>query len=224
MKRLIKKRSNGKKMIYAEKYHDNCHDYLKRIYVEAYAMEKYKFLLYEIKTKIPKINICNDTPYDHYADTIVCDQHAVVFGHYQDIFPVLATYALNACVGLVIYVPDHKVGCLAHIDGLPGYSRQSSIDDGLDINFDPVQENMKIIIEYLKLIIFDQQQTPTITEPIIIEYYLIGGIFDLSEVMVNDIIECLNQINDHNQQFLFVFKGRNLLGPEKSIQKYMSRY
>lgn len=197
-----------KKLIYNEKYHDNCHDYLKPFYLEKYAVPEYKPLLYEIRKKIPKINICNDTPSEFYADTIVCDQHAVIFGHYKDIFPVLATYALNACVGLIIYLPEYKIGSIAHIDGLPGYSNKSAIKDKINITFDPVYENIKTILTQIENILEPHIEPKNIY----LEYYLIGGIFDLSEVMIYDIIECIKKF--FNDKYRFKFKGRNILGPE----------
>lgn len=194
-----------KKLIYNEKYHDNCHDYLKKQYIEKYAVEKYKKFLYEIKYSIPKINICHDTDYDLYGDIIVCDQHAVILTNDTDIYPVLATYALNACVGLIFYCKKYRIGALAHIDGLPGYSKQSAIDDGLKIDFDPVSENINLILKNFRNLTKSK-------EKITIEYYLIGGIFELSEVMVYDIVKCLNKINGKNN-FKFQFMGRNILGP-----------
>jgi hypothetical protein len=194
-----------KKLIFNEKYHDNCHDYLKTIYVEKYAVTKYKPLLYDIRKKIPKLNICTDTPYEMYGEVIVCDQHAVIFSYYLDIYPMLATYALNACVALVMYSKEYKVAALAHIDGLPGYSKQSAINDGLNINFDPVYENIKTILKYFRYLCNTNTN-------ISIEYYLVGGIFDLSEVMIHDIINCINMFN--SKKYNFVFKGRNILGPE----------
>ncbi|XWV25623.1 putative chemotaxis protein ched [Tupanvirus deep ocean] len=202
---MLKSSKKIKKLIYNEKYHDNCHDYLKPIYLEKYAVPKYKPLLYNIRQKIPKLNICEDTPFELYGEIIVCDQHAVIFSHHKDVYPVLATYALNACVGLVMYVDKYKVATLAHIDGLPGYSKQSAILDGLNIDFDPVYENIKIILKYIRSLC-------NTNENINIEYYLVGGIFDLSEVMVHDIIECINKFDKSN--FNFEFKGRNILGPE----------
>lgn len=193
------------KIFFNEKYHNNCHDYLKTIYLEKYSDDKYKNLLYEIKNKIPVINICGNTPYYDYSNIIVCDQHAMVFGHHKDIYPILATYALNACIGLIMYSPAFKIGSLAHIDGLPGYSKQSTIVDGFNINFDPIHENIKIILANLRKL---SKTNHTIN----IDYYLIGGIFDLSEVMINDIIECINKID--NKNYNFFFKGRNILGPE----------
>lgn len=204
---VIEKKKYGriKTLIYNEKYHDNCHDYLKPFYLEKYAVPKYKPLLYEILKKIPKVDICEDTPFDLYRDIIVCDQHAVVFGHYKDIYPILATYALNACIGLLMYVPKIKLASLAHIDGLPGYSRESALADGLNIQFDPVYENINTILKYMRYL-------SDTDEIMYIDYYLIGGIFDLSEVMVNDIIECINKLS--NDKYHFIFKGRNILGPE----------
>ena len=201
-----KKSSRTKKLIYNEKYHNNCHDYLKPFYLERYAVPKYKKLLYEIKDKIPKLDICREMPIDLYADTIVCDQHAVIFGQAEDIYPVLATYALNACVGLIMYVPEFNVAALAHIDGLPGYSKESAKSDGIKIDFDPVQENIKMILAYIR----DLCETD---KPILIEYYLVGGIFELSEIMINDIIDCISNMGK-KEEYQFEFKGRNLLGPE----------
>lgn len=194
-----------KKIFYYEKYHDNCHDYLKALYVEKYAMPQYKKLLYQIKEKIPKINICNDTDEHLYTDIIICDQHAVIFAHHADIFFAISTYALNACVALVLYISEYKIGCMTHFDGLPAYSKTSAINDGLEINFDPIEENMKIILRKLRNL---AQTNITLN----IDYYLIGGIFGMSEVMINDIIACVNRINKN--EYRFTFKGRNILGPE----------
>lgn len=197
--------SQKKKLIYNEKYHDNCHDYLKTIYLEKYAVSKYKRILYDIRKNIPKLNICEETPYEKYGDVIVCDQHAVIFGHHLDMFPVLATYALNACVGLVMYIPKYKVGALAHIDGLPGYSEKSAHDDGINIDFSPVRVNIDSILKNIRYLC-------NTNDKIDILYYLIGGIFDLSEVMIHDIIECINTFD--NEKNNFSFEGRNILGPE----------
>ncbi len=198
-------KTHKKKLIYNEKYHDNCHDYLKPFYLEKYAVAKYKSLLYDISKNIPKINICEETPYEKYNDIIVCDQHAVIFGHHLDLFPVLATYALNACVGLVMYNSKYKVAALAHIDGLPGYSKKSAIDDGININFSPVQTNITLMLKNIRNLC-------NTNEKIDIVYYLIGGIFELSEVMIHDIIECINTFDDKKNNFSF--EGRNILGPE----------
>jgi chemotaxis receptor (MCP) glutamine deamidase CheD len=194
-----------KKLIYNEKYHDNCHDYLKPLYLEKYAVPKYKRMLYFIKKNIPKLNICEETPYEKYAEVIVCDQHAMIFSHHMDIFPIVATYALNACVGLIMYSPKHKVAALAHIDGLPGYSEKSAIDDGLKINFSPINSNINIMLKNIRHLC-------NTNDNIEILYYLVGGIFDLSEVMIYDIIECINMFDNNKNNFSF--KGRNILGPE----------
>lgn len=196
-----------KKLIYHEKYHDNCHDYLKSHYLEKYALKKYKELLYDISIQIPKIMICNEMPTELYGDTIVCDQHAVVFSHSKDIYPVVATYALNACVGLVMYVPKYRVASLAHIDGLPGYSKDSAIQDGVKIDFSPVYENLTIILEHLR-------KYCNTNETLGIDYYLIGGIFDMSEIMISDIITAINDTQNNNHKYIFNFRGRNILGPE----------
>lgn len=207
-----------KNIIYSEKYHDNCLDYLKKFYIERYANKKYQSFLYQIKKEIPKVNICTEMKRELYVDTIVCDQHAVIFSYSTDIYPVIATYALNACVGLVMYIPEYKVASLAHIDGLPGYSQQSANNDGLKINFSPVYDNISKILNLLcEIIEFGSgsksgSKSGLETEKIIqIEYYLIGGIFELSEVMVHDIVECINSLSNDKYQFRFV--GRNILGP-----------
>lgn len=201
----MRKSTNMRRLIYHEKYHDNCHDYLKSTYLEKYANLKYKSFLYDIGKKIPKVNICNDTPYEMYGDVIVCDQHGVIFSHHQDIYPIIATYALNACVGLIMYNNEFKVASVAHIDGLPGYSKNSAILDGVDIVFDPVYENIRIMLKHIRGLCVT-------SDNINIDYYLIGGIFDLSEVMIYDIIQCINKIDGNG--FKFIFKGRNILGPE----------
>lgn len=195
------------KTFFNEKYHDNCHDYLKKFYVEKYADTRYKDMLYLIKNKIPKLDICNDTVFDDYGKTVVCDQHAVIFSKSTDKFPIVATYALNACIGLVMYCTKYKVVALAHIDGLPGYSLQSALDDGVKIHFDPVHENIKMLLTVIRNICNTE-------ENLNIDYYLVGGIFNLSEIMVHDIIECINNFEQQNRNYEFYFKGRNILGPE----------
>jgi hypothetical protein len=196
-------------LIFNESYHDNCHDYLRDFYINKYCGKKYIKLIRNIKEKIPIIHICNDTAFDIYGETIVCDQHGVIFSHNLDINPVLATYALNACIGLIFYLPKFKVGCIAHIDGLPGYSKESAIEDGItEIDINPIQSNLKMIISIIRDII------PDINSDLLIEFYLIGGIFELSEIMIHDILECITKMGSTNKNITFIFKGRNLLGPE----------
>lgn len=202
---MNKHRQTKKALIHHEKYHNNCHDYLKTFYLEKYAVPIYKPLLYRIKEKIPKLDICNDLPENRYDDVIVCDQHAVIFGDSRDIYPILATYALNACIGLIMYIPKFCVGTIAHIDGLPGYTKQSAINDGININFDPAHENITIMLKHLRNLCGT-------TEILQIEYYLVGGIFHLSEIMIHDIVKTIDHYPDN--QYKFIFKGRNLLGPE----------
>lgn len=210
---MITKSSRIKKLIFNEKYHDNCHDYLKPANLELYAIPKYKKLLYQIKEKIPKINICADTADNLYADIIVCDQHAAIISHSNDIFYVLATYALNACVAVVMYNSKYKIGCMTHFDGLPAYLAQSARAEGLDIDFDPVTENVKILLDKIYCLAESIGRTDSRIDSIIdIDYYLIGGIFGMSEVMINDIISCIKKMD--KTKFKFVFKGRNILGPE----------
>lgn len=193
-----------------EEYHPNCHDYLKNHYIEMYAQPKYKNLIERIKQNIPVVPICNETNSNMYADTIVCDQHGLIFGCHSDVNPVLATYALNACICLLLYVPKYKVGSLAHIDGLPGYSKESSIEDGIKIDFSPIELNLRLMIAALNKII--EEGNPDSDIILDIDFYLIGGIYELSEVMIHDILQCISQINDSGK-INFNFKGRNLLGP-----------
>jgi len=45
-------------------------------------------------------------------------------------------------------------------------------------------------------------------------FYLIGGIFQLSEIMIYDILQCINNMAKTESEFKLNFRGRNLLGPE----------
>lgn len=189
---------------FSELYHDNCHDYLRKFYIRKYAVEKYASKLLEIAQKIPKFQFCNDIDPELYREIIVCDQHAVIFTHQFDSKPILATYALNACVGLVIYASKYKIASIAHIDGLPGYSRQSAIDDGMtDITTSPVSVNVKHILQTIR-------QIANTGELIELDFWLVGGVFGLSEVMICDIVAELATINGN---YKLNFRGRNLLGP-----------
>ena len=200
------------KLIYNEKYHDNCHDYLKEFYLQRYLVKKYLTLFREIRNTVPLLQICERSNDDIYKETIVCDQHAVVFTHHQDKYPVLATYALNACVSLIMYDKDTHVACLSHMDGLPGYSRLSAKEDGMNINFSPVEFNIDIILSKMANLMPPQK------EQFEFDCYLVGGIFDLSEVMVNDVIEYLGQLSLAKPNFKFILRGRNLLGPENQAR------
>lgn len=202
-----------RQLIFNEKYHDNCHDYLKPRYLELYAVPEYKELLYQIAATIPKLNICTDTPEQTYIDIVVCDQHAVVLTCSTDTNPAIATYALNACIGLILYDPIHKVGALAHIDGLPGYSNQSAIDDGIKIDFSPVKLNLEIILRLFRGL--TTRAGAQASTNLSIDCYLVGGIFHLSEVMINDIMQTLDKFtSDPKSLYTFTYRGRNLLGPE----------
>jgi len=194
---------------FIETYHDNCHDYLKTVYLSQYTMPGYLNIITNIKKSIPIIHICDETSDQLYGHTIVCDQHGVIFSHYQDIYPILATYALNACLGLILYIPKLKIGCVAHFDGLPAYSKESAQSDGIKLNFDPVTENIKIILGNIRLM------APKVNR-FDIDVYLIGGMFNLSEIMINDMINCIKKFN--GKIFQFNFKGRNLLGPENQTR------
>lgn len=196
------------RILFSQKYHDNCHDFLKKTYLEKYANQKYKNFLYDIKNKIPVVNICHELHTDQYSKTIICDQHAVIFGHKADINPILATYALNACVGLVLYSAKYGVGALAHIDGLPGYTQKSALEDNISINFSPVEKNIQLILTNLEMIAKHKSD-----KKFELDFYLVGGIYGLSEVMIHDIIETLLRLQDSGN-YIFNFRGRNILGPE----------
>lgn len=194
-----------KHKLFHEEYHSNCHDYLKKYYLDLYAAPVYKQMLLNIKKKIPIVNICAIIQ-KNYEKVIVCDQHAFIVTHYNDKYPIIATYALNACVGLLMYVKDYGVCSLAHIDGLPGYSIKSATNDNIKIDYDPVRKNILNILKKMR----QMCQTNNIIK---VEYYLVGGIFGLSEIMVHDIIECINDINERNN-YIITFVGRNIMGPE----------
>lgn len=190
---------------FTEKYHNNCHDYLSNYYIERYALKEYIPLLYSIEKNIKLLTICDFIEDKNmYREMIVCDQHAVIFTHNEDINPIISTYALNACIGLLIYEPKLKIASLSHIDGLPGYSNKSALRNNINITYSPVKKNIDSIITLLMYM-----KDPV--EKYDFEYYLIGGIFGMSEIMIHDIIENINQRN--NNKYSFVFKGRNLLGP-----------
>lgn len=140
-----------------------------------------------------------------YEKTIVCDQHGVMFTHSRDRYPIIATFALNACIGLVMHCPKYQVISVAHIDGLPGYSMRSAIDDGVNISFDPVSTNIDMILSIIR-------KLSNTSECLNINYYMIGGIFNLSEIMIHDIIEHVGKIDSN--KYKIKFSGRNLLGPE----------
>lgn len=197
---------NTRKLIYNEKYHDNCFDYLKEYYLQRYLLKEYLNFFRDIRENITLLDICDIAPMNIYGDAVVCDQHAVIFTHHKDRYPVLATYALNACIGLLIYEPNLKIGSLAHIDGLPGYSQQSAVRDGIEIFYSPVEYNINTIIKHLiKMCPRDSYE---------FDYYLVGGIFDMSEIMVYDIVQAIDIIQKQRSHIKFHLKGRNLLGPE----------
>lgn len=198
-----------KSKMFNEKYHDNCHDYVKGYYLERYANRYYIKFLYSLAETVPVVDICKSVDSESYADTIVCDQHAVVFTRKTDYYPIIATYALNACIGLVMYNNKYGVAALAHIDGLPGYSQQSAREDGLAISFSPVQENIDAMMKTIRYL-----TGASLHQPLDIDYYLIGGIFNLSEVMIHDIVEYIGLVENKNKSYRFHLKGRNLLGPE----------
>lgn len=196
-------------MVYKESYHDNCKDYLKKSYIEKFSPKKYKQTLFNISKIIPIIDICTDISPNSYEKTIVCDQHAVIFTDNKDKYTILATYALNACVGLIMYVKEEKIGSIAHMDGLPAYSKLDALDDGIDIDYDPVDYNILFMLN--KIAILSKNKSV-----LNIDFYLIGGVFELSEIMIYSILCSIGKFNHKiidNVLYNFNFVGRNLLGP-----------
>lgn len=175
-------------MDFYEEYHDNCHDYLKPVYIELWAMPEYKKLLYSLM-EIPKLNICAE---ETKGDSIVCDQHAVVFGNANKGKPILATCALNACIAVILYCPNDKTGAIAHFDGLPAYSKESAELAGEKVEFDPIKVNMGMILNKLGKNL---------------KAWLVGGIFGTSEPMLNDIVKFIESVP------WITIEGRNLMGP-----------
>ena len=189
---------------YQEEYHDNCHDYLKSTYIIKHADPRYIEFLNVIKNNIKRINICGDTPVENYGSTLVCDQRCVIISNAYDKYPIIATYALNACVCLILYDRKNKIGAVAHIDGLVGYSNKTANKDGYHIKYSPIARNVEYILEAMRKISGSKKKLK-------IEYYVIGGIFGLSEILVYDIVFCFRSLD--NDRYIFSFKGRNILGP-----------
>lgn len=183
---------------FTKEYHDNCHDFLKPLYIELYAMPGSKAFLYEISNYVPKLDICSEMK--DYDKTVVCDQHAVIMGTSTSDKPILATYALNSCIALVMYSPAHKIGAMTHFDGLPAYFKSTAALAGQKLSFDPIVVNMGMIIEKLK---------NHAKAPLDLKVWLVGGVFGLSELMLRDLITYLAEVKDVKIRL----KGRNLLGP-----------
>lgn len=184
---------------FTKEYHDNCHDFLKPLYIEMYAMTESKKFLYEIANYVPKLNICTDM--SDYDKVVVCDQHAVILGASTTDKPILATYALNACVALVIYCPDHKIGAMTHFDGLPAYFKSTAEKAGQIYDFDPIAVNLGMI--------FSKLENSVKPKPLgCLKVWLVGGVFGLSELMIRDLVTYLAESKEKIK-----LKGRNLLGP-----------
>lgn len=187
-----------------EKYHKNCFDYLTPKYINRYVFYRYKDTIDYIAATVPKLDICQDLPIDDYSKIITCDQHASVFTHTNDPLPIMATRSLNTCICLIMHSPTHNVASMSHIDGLPGFSRRAANDDGMAIDYSPVQRTVAVIVNQLELI-----RNCKIDD---LDYYMIGGVFGLSEIMVHDILQELIRVELESKTKL-VFRGRNLLGP-----------
>lgn len=179
---------------FVKEIQDNCHDYLKPMYIESWAPKEYKDLFYTIANYIPKLNICTEMTFPDYGLAVICDQHAMIFGQASGTKPILATCALNACVSLIIYCPTKKVGVVSHFDGLPGYHQNSAKFAGLDPGFDPVKLNVSMMLR-------------KINSHGLLDIYLVGGVYGLSETMVQDILAFILTLPN------IQLKGRNLMGP-----------
>lgn len=197
------------KPLYIEEYHDNCHDYLIPFYIDKYADSRYIDFLNIIKTNITKLNICRNTNINSYKKTIVCDQHCVVISNSSDKYSILATYALNACMGLILYNKKNKVGAIAHIDGLVGFSNKSAKRDGYNLKYSPIHKNINLILKKMRYLCQS-------TDMLQIDYYIIGGIFGISEILIHDIVYCFNDLDVSS--YSFRFKGRNILGPKNQTR------
>ena len=178
-------------------YIDNCRDYLADVYINKFASVKYRPFLRQVRETVPLLEICLQSPESIYRSTIVADQHAWVVSRATDRYPVIATYALNACIGLVLYQPSKRVAALAHIDGLPGYSLVSARADGQEIDFDPAKRTVCNMLNRMQYLCDERQY----------DAYLIGGIYGLSEVMIHDLMGVL-------RLYGVTVQGRNLLGPD----------
>jgi hypothetical protein len=195
----------NKKLRYHVEFHDNCLDYLAPHYIKQYSEERYQKFLIELSEKIPIINFCQQMDKINYNKTIVCDQHAIIMTHDKDPYPYISTYALNACIGLILYEPQYHLGVICHFDGLPGFSQRSANEDGIIIDYDPFASNMKNVIDNLNYV------TLNTIKHYNFDSYLIGGVYGLSETMIHDMYQYLNN-NFSDATFNFV--GRNLLGPD----------
>jgi hypothetical protein len=190
---------------YHVEFHDNCLDYLAPYYIKQYSEERYQQFLLDLALRVPIINFCQQMIQSDYLRTIVCDQHAIIISHNEDPFPIMSTYALNACIGLILYEPKYHIGVIGHFDGLPGFSQESSIEDGIVIDYDPFASNMGAIMNRVNLM--TNSSIPYYN----FDCYLIGGVYGLSETMIHDMFTYLdNKFRDAK----FNFVGRNLLGPD----------
>jgi len=194
-----------RKLRYHVEFHDNCLDYLAPYYIKQYGEERYQNFLLQLAQDVPIINFCQQMDQADYLRTIVCDQHATIISHYKDPYPFISTYALNACIGLILYEPTYHIGIVCHFDGLPGFSQRSANEDGIIIDYDPFITNMKNIMDQLNYV------TDGKIKYLNFNTHLIGGVYGLSETMIHDIY---NYLNNKFSNARFNFVGRNLLGPE----------
>jgi chemotaxis receptor (MCP) glutamine deamidase CheD len=175
--------------------------------LETYS-KKYHTKLLEIRSKLKKISFCEILPNDSlYKKCVVIDQHCLGVTSALDDYPIITTYALNTCVALILYEPNLKLGALSHIDGLPGYSRNSVIEDiKVDPGFDPASVNIERIIKELIALRPNETQFSFTT-------CLIGGAFGLSETMICDLYDAVNNFNKKEATDCKInLIGRNLLG------------
>lgn len=195
--------------LFTEAIHDNCHDYLKPFYIEIYSDKRFKVLLYEIASRVDTLNICTELSRYDYEKVVLCDQHAFVTGRGDSNKPLLATYGINVCMSLILYAPGFNVGCVSHFDGLPGYSKESATKHDYKLSFSPVKRNIDAMLSSVR-------KCCNAKGKILVDFYLVGGIFNMSEVMLHDILEYLASIQ--GKEYQLVFKGRNIMGPENQAR------
>lgn len=195
---------------FIEDFHDNCWDYLYPLYISRYCDESYVELINFVRKNVPKISLGIDTPVEQYRDIIVCDQHSVIITCSRDTNPIMATYALNACVSLVLYDRKNKYGSLSHFDGMVGY-RVKITKDKYTYKHSPMY---KEICRTLSIIRKLSGQEGTLD----IEYYVIGGTFGLSELLIHDLIYCMTELDKN--LYNASFSGRNILGPKNQVRNF----
>jgi hypothetical protein len=201
------------------KYIPNCIDYNHEAY-QSYMLNDKINDIFDIINKIPSINFCNLLPNNLFKKLILSDQHAVVISNNNDKYPIIGTFSLNACIGLILYEAEYKIGCVMHMDGLPAYSKESAIKEGNNINFDPINENIVKVIKIFHELVNVQLNNINNTNDkkiLNINVNIIGGLFGMSEIMVIDIYNCLKKSwIDYNIKFNII--GKNLFGPDNQMR------